>query len=817
VQRVMVRHPNVGGTLRTQVLVIFLGLLCLFAVSAHADPRRVQAGESIHLAPGEGVLALVVDSPLALQRVRVLGQVVAHDISIDSLEPGRTLALYVVAAGSYRWDRVDTDISFGTDDDPEYAFEVRAGAVNYPGDMVFRPRNSTRALMHVANRGLGVLDRLEREYPALATLPFEYIGHYPDPFPAFYQQQRAGAAAPQRSVLAPRDAGDLPLAVESLWREPRMERVSLSPAGDVLALVQRMSNRHWQIELADLSNPARPRQTIFSTDAPVRDLGWSGDRRLIVSGGGRSGEHVLTAIDLRGGASGPWNIDRRELPRAGRVVDLLPQNADHVLIATRLDAGQAVHRVNISSQAALAAATFRWEDRLNRGIDGNYTWLTDGQGRLRAATAADQRGDNVLYHGANDRFDEVMRISDEHGFQPLRVSADGSLIYGLTEQQREQRELVSFNPATGELLTVFARPAVDMMAPVFDFQHQLIGVRYYERGQFATHYFDPADRAIDASLRRALPDRSISLLDRDRSGRHLVLSVEGSDMPAAIYHFDRASGTLTLVEQTRPWLQQHQLAPAHVINAVSADGLAVEGYLTLPAADGPRPLIVMPHGGPIGIRNQRHYDPEVQFLASLGYAVLQVNFRGSTGFGRSFREAGHNQLGRGIEDDVEAALAVALREHPLDASRMCLVGASYGGYSALMSALRAPGRFKCVAAISGFTDRVLQFTASDSGRSAEIRQLLEVFIGNPNRELDAMTTGSPLYRIGELDVPVLLAHGTEDLRVDYEQTRRLVRMMNIAGRSPTLVTLFGEGHSIEAMHNREKLWHAVAGFLRENI
>jgi dipeptidyl aminopeptidase/acylaminoacyl peptidase len=225
----------------------------------------------------------------------------------------------------------------------------------------------------------------------------------------------------------------------------------------------------------------------------------------------------------------------------------------------------------------------------------------------------------------------------------------------------------------------------------------------------------------------------------------------------------------------------------------------------------------MPHGGPIGIRNQRTFDPEAQFIASLGYAVLQVNFRGSTGFGRAFREAGHGQLGRLIEDDIDSAIQAALAAYPLDAQRMCMVGASYGGYSSMMAALRWPQRFRCVASMAGFSDRVLQFTASDSGRSAEIRALLETFMGNPHRELDEMLATSPLYRYHELDVPLLLAHGTEDLRVDYEHTRRLVRMLELAGRPPSVVTLYGEGHAMDSPHNRERLWQALAGFLRQHL
>jgi dipeptidyl aminopeptidase/acylaminoacyl peptidase len=820
VRQAMARKQDTRAAVRIRSVAMGFALLAMMVGVLQASPRQLAVGEALTLAPDQALLAVAIDTSTALERMVLRGESALHgELVLDDLQAGRRIELYLVRAGRYRWDRVETTdaVSFDTGRDPEYSFEVRAGAVNYPGDFVFRPRNSQRALLHVANRGLGVIDRLERDYPALAVLPFEYVGHYPDPFPHFYRDERAGAPRPGRAVRTIEAPADLPLPVELLWRPATMQQASLSPAGDLLALVQRESGQRWRIELADLAHPERPRQTVFTSADPIRELGWSGDRRLVIGSADRGRDNRIEVVDLIQTANGSLLTERRSLPRSGRVLDLLPLDADHLLVASRGQGGQAVHRIDIGSRKALAAASFRWQDRLNHGIDGDFTWLTDAQGRLRAATVADHQGTNVVYHGAGDRFAEVMRVDDEHGFQPLRVSADGALIYGLTEQQREQRELVSFDPESGQLRTVFALPEVDIVAPLFDLAGELIGARYYEHGRLVSHYFDADERAVEAELRQAFPQRSISVLDRSRDGSQLLLSVEGADMPSVIHHYDRRRGVLTAVEHTRPWLDGKPLAPAHVIQATSADGLAVEGYLTLPAASGLRPLVVMPHGGPIGIRNQRHFDPEVQFLASLGYAVLQVNFRGSIGFGRAFREAGHGELGRRIEDDIDAALAVALAGHPLDASRICLVGSSYGGYSSLMSTLRNPGRFKCAAAISGFTDRVLQFTASDSGRSADIRSLLEIFIGNPNADLQAMTAGSPLYRYRELSVPLLLAHGTEDVRVDYEHTRRLVRMLNLAGHSPVLVTLFGEGHSVHGLQNREKLWHSVAGFLREHL
>jgi len=814
---VAIRGRHASGW-RHRVLPV---LLCLLAGSAFAATRPVAelaAGEPIRLDEAEGLLVIAVDSSLSLQQVTIGAVAGPTTITLQRPATGRRVALYAVPAGRYRWHRVveRDDLDYDLKGDPEFEFDVRAAVVNYPGDLVFRPRGSGRAVLHIANRSLGILDRLATRHPSAAALPFEFRGHYADPFAGFYRQETTGREVrPRPLVRRAADPGPLPVSVAELWREPSVQRIALSPGGRWLA-------RHEQsgdcatIELLDLRSGRS--QVIAELDEPVHELGWAGDGRLVVGVGHAAEAQRVSIFRLEVEADGRVAVGRLQLPRRGQVIDLLPLVPQRLMFASQVDGQLAVYRLDIDSQAALDDFDYAWERRLNRGIDGDHLWLTDGNGRLRAVQSADSHGANVLYHGRGDAFSVVLREHDEHGFQPLRVSADGALIYGLSETERSHRELVALDPQSGTIATVFGRPGTDIEGPVFDLGRRLIGASFVEDGRITTEFFDPADRALGDELRAAFPDRSIRLLDRDRSGDQLILAIEGSDLPEAIYHYDRREARARLLQSSRPWLDDHRFAPAHVVHSRSIDGLQVESYLTLPESfDAHRPLVVMPHGGPIGIRNLRRFDPEVQFLASLGYAVLQVNFRGSAGFGREFREAGHGELGRMIESDIDAAIATALEQHPLDASRVCMLGSSYGGYSALASALRWPGRFRCAVSIAGISDRMLQYTASDSGRSAEVRGILETFMGDPDTESELMKATSPVYRYRELDLPVLLAHGTEDLRVDYEHTRRLVRMLNLADRAPTVVTLYGEGHSVEMPHNREKLWGAVAGFLREHL
>jgi dipeptidyl aminopeptidase/acylaminoacyl peptidase len=409
-------------------------------------------------------------------------------------------------------------------------------------------------------------------------------------------------------------------------------------------------------------------------------------------------------------------------------------------------------------------------------------------------------------------------LRDDGGFRPLGLSDQGDLVFGLSDEGSGQRNLVAFDPKQGKVVrTLFAKPGVDVLDAVLDGHGQPIGATYFENGQRVNTFFGTDTPMLQDALAHAFPDRSVQVAGRSRDGSTLLLWVEASDLPATLYRYDVASAQAERVDVAAPWLEGHAFVSSVALQATSRDGTPVEAYLTLPAGDGARPLVVLPHGGPIGVSDRRLFNPEVQFLASLGYGVLQVNFRGSDGYGTAFREAGYHAAGTTIEDDIDAALQTALSKYPLDASRMCIMGSSYGGYSALQSAIRSPQRFRCAVSIAGITDRLLFFTASDSGTSATTRAELERLVGDPVGEYDAMVATSPLYHYRGLDLPVMLVHGREDARVDYEHANRLVRMLNLAGRPPVMLSFDREGHNWRDLNDIATAYRGVAGFLREHL
>jgi hypothetical protein len=287
--------------------------LCMFALSAQARMQRVDPGEIPDLAPDEGLVLVAVDTDIDLYSVRVRKDGKAFGAGImNDLKIGRSFRLYVAPAGVYEWREVQLifGLKYALSEDPEFKFKVEPGKITYPGDLLFRPVTAWRATVAMSNRGLVAIDWLEQHHPVLYTkYPFGYVGRYPDPFPAFYRQARdkypAANAVSSISLIPPPAPGALPIAVKTLWKEPRILQASLNPAGTLLALHVRDSEEEWGVELVDLK---AGKLTKMVKSAMACSMEWSGDDTLLVSVGESTGLKPSQRDPYRHRCSGPSKL-----------------------------------------------------------------------------------------------------------------------------------------------------------------------------------------------------------------------------------------------------------------------------------------------------------------------------------------------------------------------------------------------------------------------------------------------------------------------------------------------------------------------------
>lgn len=799
-------------------------MLVLGALSAlqPAFAGKVDPGEIPRLGPNDGLMLVEVDSVVALDTVRVKqdGHFLAAGV-LKRINAGKTAGLYVVPAGAYQWAEVDTSWSttFKSKDDPEFHFTVEPGKITYAGDLVFRPTGVYSADIQVRNRGLRAMDWLDANHPVLAQrYAFSYSGHYPDPFPDFYRQEHAGSKAAPGELDAVDKAlvpGFMPLSPRTLWREDRVTDVKLNPAGDLLAEALLLDDKHAAIDLIDIK--ANSAMRLMVSPAAVRSLMWTSDRVLISGVSRNDGPQLVTVFRIGQDPAGKRTFQALRVGQVGEIGSTIAGDPDHILYEVGGMDGDLIQRLDIHSQATIDAFRPMSQARLNIGLEKAVAWWPDGLGRLPVAVA---RSDDsyMLMHREGKLFVPVLRLDGDTTLQPLALSMDGSLIYALSDEGRSQRDLVVFDTTQKRITrTLFTKAGVDVTGVLLDDGRNPIGVNYYQEGRRISEYFDAKAQALSGLLQQTFPGRTVAVQARNHDGSQLVLQVESDDTPPMLYLLDVAKRQASLLDSVDPWFDKQVFAPTRLLKVTSKDGLPVEAYLTLPSGAGKHPLVVLPHGGPVGVSDHLLFDRETQFFASLGYAVLRVNFRGSDGYGKAFREAGYHAQGTRIEDDIDAAITTALAGHPLDGDRMCIVGSSYGGYSALVSTMRWPHRFRCAVSISGVSDRMLFFTASDGSQTKEGRKELERVVGDPMRERDEMMAGSPIYHYRDLQVPIMLVHGGEDERVDYEHARRLVRMLNLAGHKPVML-YFKEGtHGWDDIDEIEKAYSGVAGFLEKYL
>jgi dipeptidyl aminopeptidase/acylaminoacyl peptidase len=448
------------------------------------------------------------------------------------------------------------------------------------------------------------------------------------------------------------------------------------------------------------------------------------------------------------------------------------------------------------------------------------TWMTDRDGRIRLGFG--YRGTSFQLI-TRDSVDDDWRLLERwkgFGNAPFGVLGFGpqpqTILVSASHNGRDA--IFEVNLAnTDEKQLLFARPDVDVGGALrWPNEDRIIGF-HYETDKPQRFLFDSEAASIQASIDKALPGAINELVDSSRD-RQKLLVTSYSDRQAPLHFLlDRSTGSLLRVGASRATLDPATMAAQQPVRIPGPAGV-MQGYLTVPAgvarpAKGAPglPLIVMPHGGPFA-RDSWGFDPVLQFLASRGYAVLQVNFRGSTGYGDEWYEAGLRNWGSVMVDDISAATRWAIAEGVADPARTCIVGWSYGGYAALMSAVREPQLYRCVVSIAGVSD--LKALLEQQSRFFGGRERGRYSVGSDSDELKA---GSPLRAAERIVAPVLMVHGTHDVSVVIDQSRVMARALGRADKPHELVVIEDGDHALSRSAWRTTLFTKLEAFLATHL
>ncbi|MBX7500151.1 prolyl oligopeptidase family serine peptidase [Qipengyuania sp. YG27] len=488
--------------------------------------------------------------------------------------------------------------------------------------------------------------------------------------------------------------------------------------------------------------------------------------------------------------------------------------------------------LNYQNQARYEAEVWRVPldgtamERSERVVDnqgGVQFWFADSDGVVRLGMGRTSRGSVVVLYrgGPGEEFERVTKIArddedtienwDVIGLQP---GSDIGYTLQPTEDGREILREFNYRTATaGPVVYEDDKWSVEGVRLDDDGKPVAVNIRDDRLRQV---WLDKDMGAVQDSLSQALGGRSVRIISNADRRRMLVLQT-GPDDPGALYVFTPAEKRLAFLANLRPDIDFRLLSRGTAHDIATRDGLAMRSYLTLPRGRGKTglPLIVMPHGGPFGIRDDLEYNDWVQLFANRGYAVLQPNFRGSGGFGSDFEEAGDGEIGRKMQDDLDDATRWAVAQGYADPARVCVVGASYGGYAALWAVIRNPELYRCAASWAGVTDwdAILLYDSEALTRRAYTEKWKPKVRGKDSG-FD-LSKVSPMAQLGRLTRPVFLGQGKDDTRVPYSQYYRLVEKAERMGIELDTLML-EDGHTPVREGNHEKLLDAMVAFLERH-
>lgn len=632
---------------------------------------------------------------------------------------------------------------------------------------------------------------------------------------------------------APNTREAIPL--KDFLRRAEMDDMKLSPGGQYLAMTVPLEDGDNVLYVVDRKN-LKPSATIRAAgNNIVHEFFWANDTRLIATAAEKLGgvdrpspNGQLYAIDADGGNSKLLFGYKAGQGTGSRVGKTQSRLAVAMPVATLLDDPR-----NMLVQVLEFRSSERQVSQLEKlNVDNGSTtrvavgpsgeargFVADNAGNLRLAWGQTGEMESLLWLRGEEGGWEVWNDSGKSGvhMQPLRFARDDTHVYMRISRRNKADALYKVNLAD-RTQTLLYEGNADPSRLLDTADGRDAWAVITTDGITGVHVFDadaPEARATVA-LAQAFPGYNVVFTSFSRDGKLGLARVSNDRDAGDWYLFDMETRQASYLTSPRKWLDADDMAAMKPVAMQARDGLTLHGYLTLPPGSDGRnlPLVVNPHGGPHGVRDYWGFNPEAQILASRGYAVLQVNFRGSGGYGVDFQAAGYRQWGLAMQDDLTDATRWAIEQGIADPRRICIYGASYGGYAALQGAVREPDLYRCTIGYVGVYDLPMMYQRGDIRQSLYGRAYLERVL---SRDRQDMLARSPVAGADRIKAAVMLIHGGRDVRVPIAHATAMRAALDKAGHPYEYLVKESEGHGFYDIDNNLELYTRLLEFLDRHI
>jgi dipeptidyl aminopeptidase/acylaminoacyl peptidase len=597
------------------------------------------------------------------------------------------------------------------------------------------------------------------------------------------------------------------IPMRDFFKNPQEAGHQLSPDGKYLSWLAPYERR-----LNVFVKPIGGGEARRVTAETARDISgyfWKGDRILYAKDfGGDENFHVVS-VNLKG--EDLKDLTPGEKVRA-QIVDGLVDDDQYIIVShNKRDA-----KVFDVFRTGVATG----QEKLIAQNPGNITsWMTDHDGKLRVAGTTDGVNATMLYRDKEEEaFKPILTTNFREQVDPVLFTFDNKKLIVNSNRGRDKSAIFEFDPGAAKEGTLLAENAdVDMGGMSYSRKRKVLTAANFTTWKGERKFLDKQFEAMFREVEAKLPGYEIAFTSHNKAEDKYIVATFNDKTRGKRYLFDKATGKLDFISDISPWLPESELADMQPVKYTSRDGLAINGYLTLPKGVAAKNLkvVVNPHGGPWA-RDQWRFNPEVQFLANRGYAVLQMNFRGSTGYGRQFWEASFKQWGKTMQDDVTDGAQWLVKEGIADPKRIAIYGGSYGGYTTLAGIAFTPDLYAAAVDYVGVSN-LFTFLNTIPPYWKPYLEMFREMVGDPVKDKELLTSASPVFHADKIKTPLFVAQGAKDPRVNLAESDQMVEALKKRGIAVEYMVKDNEGHGFRNEENRFEFYEAMEKFLGKHI
>jgi dipeptidyl aminopeptidase/acylaminoacyl peptidase len=623
----------------------------------------------------------------------------------------------------------------------------------------------------------------------------------------------AQAQSPARQQMNSNNQSVKLIPMKDFFRNSEKRSYQLSPDGNYIAFMAPYENR-MNIFVQKMGGNYEPLRVTSVKDRDIAGYFWANNSRLayLKDNGGDENFHLF-AVNTDG--TNDKELTPFEKVRVD-IIDDLPDQEEYMIIGLNKRNPQVSdpYRININTGVL---------EQLYENPGNITSWQTDQEGKLLLASTSDGVNSTLL-HRANekDKFQEVITTNFKEGLSPQFFDPkDPNVIYATSNLGRDKSAAIRYDLKNKkEIELLYVDKDVDVSGIGYSRKRKVPTAVFYTKDKTEYKFLNKESEERRAEMRKLFDkDLEFGIASMNKNEDKFLITTYDDKTSGSYYYYDRNTKKLDKIADISPWLDRSEMADMKPVSYVSRDGVTIHGYLTLPKGVPAKnlPVVINPHGGPWA-RDDWGFNPEVQFLANRGYAVLQMNFRGSTGYGREFMEKSFKQWGQAMQDDISDGVAWLVKQGIADPKRVAIYGGSYGGYATLMGITKNPELYACAIDYVGVSN-LFTFMNTIPPYWEPFKKMMYEMVGDPENARDKvmLTANSPVFHADKIKCPLFIAQGAKDPRVNKDESDQMVAALKQRGIQVEYLVKDNEGHGFHNEENRFEFYRAMERFLGNHL